>query len=93
MMRTAILAAAMVGLLAWFGPSLDIDDNSTEVAVARMLEDAQREAAARDRFERAAQGLCGPQAAWEEISKGVVQCFTKRGKPVGRKTHIAQGAL
>lgn len=84
-MRTAILAAAIAAVLAWLGPALDaIDDRSAEWDQARDLEDAQRAAAARHRFERAAQRMCGSQAAWREVGDGIVQCLTKRGRPTIR---------
>lgn len=79
MMRTAILAAAMVALLAWFGPALD--DNSAEFAQAQDIQLALNTATERGRFEAAAQALCGPQAAWQELADGSVQCRTKHGKP------------
>lgn len=87
MARTLLLAAAMAGALAVLGPYLDgvhIDDHSTEVQQARDIEDAQRAAEARRRFEHAAQLVCGVQAAWREAGNGVVQCFTKRGRPTMR---------
>lgn len=82
--RSILLATAMVGALAILGPYLDgvsIDDHGAEVQQARDLEDAQRAAQARKRFERAAQRLCGPQSAWREISNGVIECKARRGLP------------
>lgn len=82
--RSILLATAMVGALAILGPYLDgvsLDDHGTEVQQARDLEDAQRAAQARKRFERAAQRLCGPQSAWREISQGVIECKARRGLP------------
>lgn len=90
MMKTIALTAAFIAALSWLGPA--IDDHSADFDVVRAVEDAQRAAAARTRFERAAQGICGPQAAWEEVGNGVIQCFTRHGKPVGRKTRISQEA-
>lgn len=87
MARTLLLAAAMAGALAVLGPYLDgvtLDDHGAEVQQARDIEDAQRAAQARQRFERAAQLVCGSQAAWREAGNGVVQCFTKRGRPTMR---------
>lgn len=96
-MKTALYTVAGVALLSWFGPtfldSLGIDDHSTEKLVARVMEDAQRDAAARDRFERMAQRICGPQAAWAEVAPRTVQCYRKTGQPVGRKTRVITGAL
>lgn len=85
MIRTAILALAAIALLAWFGPA--IDDHSAEVAQAADIEHAHQAAAARQRFARAAQAMCGPQSPWSEPAPGVVQCHNKHG----RKTVIAQG--
>jgi len=82
--RSILLATAMVGALAILGPYLDgvsIDDHGAEVQQAKDIEDAQRAAQARKRFERAAQRLCGPQSAWREISNGVIECKARRGLP------------
>lgn len=80
--RTLLLAAAMAGALAVLGPWLDgvhIEDHSSEVQQARDLEDAQRAAEARQRFERAAQRLCGPQSAWREVAHDSIECTARRG--------------
>lgn len=82
MARTLLLAVAVIGALGVLGPYLDgvhIDDRSTEVQKARDIEDAQREAEARKRFEREAQYLCGPQSPWREISHTVIECTARRG--------------
>lgn len=82
--RPILLAAAMAWALGVLGPYLDgihIEDHSTEVQQAQDLEDAQREAEIRHRFEQAAQHLCGPQSAWREISQGVIECKARRGLP------------
>lgn len=87
MHRTIPLVVAIIFALAVLGPYLDgvhIDDHSTEVEQARDLEDAQRAAQTRQRFEQAAQRVCGSQAAWREAGNGIVQCFTKRGRPTMR---------
>lgn len=84
---TTLLAGALVAALGWLGPALDaMDDHSAEVAQAQAIEDAQRAAQARQRFERAAQAVCGSQAAWREVSKGLVQCFDKRARPTVRRS-------
>lgn len=80
--RTLLLAAAMAGALAVLGPWLDgvaLDDHGSEHQQARDLEDAQRAAQARDRFERAAQHLCGPQSAWREVTHNSIECTARRG--------------
>lgn len=82
--RTILLTTAMACALAVLGPYLDgvaLDDHSTEVQQARDLEDAQRAAVVRQRFEKAAQHLCGPQSSWREVSQGVIECKARRGLP------------
>jgi len=76
--RTALATLAIVAILGWFGPSLD--DHSGEWDQAYALEDALNTAAARQRFEKAAQAICGPQAAWQELADGSIQCRTKHGR-------------
>ena len=88
MARTLLLAAAVIGALGVLGPYLDgihIDDHSAEVDQARNIEDTQRAAQARKRFEDAAQRICGPQSVWREVSQNVIRCVSKRGI-VGRAT-------
>ena len=82
--RPIIMAAAMAWALGVLGPSLDgitLDDHSDEVEQAKNIEDAQRAAQVRKRFEDAAQHLCGPQSSWREISNGVIECKARRGLP------------
>lgn len=82
MARTLLLAAAMAGALAVLGPYLDgvtLDDHGAEVQQARDIEDAQRAAEARRRFEQGAQYLCGPQSSWREVSHNVIECTARRG--------------
>lgn len=84
MHRTVPLVVAIIFALAVLGPYLDgvhIDDHSTEVQQAQDIEDAQRAAEARRRFEQGAQHLCGPQSSWREISNGVIECKARRGLP------------
>lgn len=77
---TSILLAALIAvLLSWAGPALD--DHSGEWAQAADLQTAINTAVARQRFEAAAQQICGPQAAWQELPDGSVQCKTKYGRP------------
>lgn len=80
--RTILLTTAFAGALAVLGPYLDgvqIDDHSAEVDQAKNLEDAQRAAAVRKRFEQAAQYACGPQSPWREVSNNVIECTARRG--------------
>lgn len=72
--------AAMVGIQALPGA----DDHGYEHEVAREeLTKQQRE----ERFAKAAQEVCGPNAAWKLTHKhGEVICMNKRG----RQTKVAQ---
>lgn len=71
---------ALAGAMSVGGPALDEFD---------ALKDAQQSAARRDRFERAAQAMCGENAGWRELDDGRVACFTKRG----HKTMVAEVSL
>lgn len=85
--RPILLTAAMAWALSVLGPYLDgvtLDDHGAEVQQAKDLEDAQREAEIRYRFEQAARHLCGPQSAWREVSQGVIECAARRGLPLVR---------
>ena len=80
--RPILLTVAMAWALSVLGPYPDgshIEDHSTEVEQAKDLEDAQREAEIRYRFEQAARHLCGPQSAWREVSNNVIECTARRG--------------
>ena len=79
MIKTTIIAMAMVAALCWLGPSLD--DHGDEFAQAVYLQDAINAAIAQEKFAVAAQALCGPQASWQQLHDGSVQCKTKHGKP------------
>lgn len=79
MIKTTIIAVAMVAALCWLGPSLD--DHSDEWNQAVYLQDAINEAIRQEKFAVAAQALCGPQAAWQQLNDGSVQCRTKNGRP------------
>ena len=79
MIRTALFVIAAIVLLAYLGPALD--DHSAEAAQADDLQSALNHAAEQQRFDRAAQALCGPQAAWQQLPDGSVQCKTKYGRP------------
>lgn len=79
MLRTTALVAALAALLCWFGPTLD--DHSAENDQAVDLQAAIVASIAQERFDRAAQAVCGPQAAWAQLNDGSVQCSTKHGRP------------
>ena len=73
---------------------------ATAQAMANDAAEAQRQAAdkhqrttARQRFEQAAQDLCGQNAGWQDIGNGVVQCITKHGRKQARQnvTVVAGG--
>ena len=79
MIRTTILVAAMIVVLAWFGPS--IDDHSAEADQAVDLQAAINQAIQQEKFAQAAQAVCGPQSPWVQLNDGSVQCSTRYGKP------------
>ncbi len=79
MIKTTIIAVAMVAALCWLGPPLD--DHSDEWDQAVYLQDAINAAIHQEKFAVAAQALCGPQASWQQLNDGSVQCKTKHGKP------------
>lgn len=79
MIKTTALALAALVLLCWFGPSLD--DHSAEWDQVVTLQDAINAAIAQEKFAVAAQAVCGPQAAWQQLQDGSVMCRTKHGRP------------
>lgn len=72
------LLLATIFLLGGAGQLLDDYDARRADAASRA--DAERTAQAAARFERAAQALCGPNAAWRMTEGGGVWCMTKRGR-------------
>lgn len=65
-----LLAAFTLGA---FGPALDAA--------------SAPEPTAHDRMRAAAQAMCGSEnAAWQEVSPGVIQCFTTGGRKLKRTT-------
>lgn len=79
MLKTTALVVAFIALACWLGPSLD--DHSDEWGNAVTLQDAINEAIRQEKFAVAAQALCGPQASWQQLNDGSVQCKTKHGRP------------
>ena len=77
-----MLAGAVVLLYA-LGAALDdaISDHSAEQAQADDLQAAIVASISQGKFDKAAQAVCGPQAAWEQLRDGAVQCKTKYGRP------------
>ena len=66
MKATIALALLLAFALGAFGPALDAAPEPTTPA--------------RTRFAVAAEKMCGSEnAAWQETSPGVVQCYTHRG--------------
>lgn len=57
------------------GPS----DYQAAVDSAANTRATQLEQLAMERFEKAAQAMCGENAGWKLLDNGSVQCFTKRG--------------
>lgn len=84
MKHTLINIALFTGIVGvMFGMQV-IDDHGAEQEVARQELAKQRQ---QERFERAAQEVCGPNAGYRLTHKqGEVVCTTKRGKP----TRMAQ---
>jgi len=76
------LALLMALALSALGPALDgVDDHHAEYAQADDLQAALNRARDEKRFAQAAQAMCGPQAAWQQLHDGSVQCRTKYGRP------------
>lgn len=73
------LAVAMEAVLSTAylldGPS----DYQAAVDSAANARATQLEQLAMERFERAAQAMCGENSGWTKLDNGAVQCFTKRG--------------
>ena len=75
---TLAVAMALVLSTAYLldGPS----DYQAAVDSAANARATQLEQLAMERFERAAQAMCGGEnAGWKLLDNGSVQCFTKRG--------------
>lgn len=77
------LMASVLVLVLGLAHYLDdaIPDHHAEQAQADDLQAAIVASISQGKFERAAQAVCGPQAAWEQLRDGAVQCKTKYGKP------------
>lgn len=82
-----LIASLLVLGTSALGPWLDgIDDHHAEYAQADDLQAALNRARDEKRFAQAAQAMCGPQAAWEQLHDGSVQCRTKHGRPTVKVT-------
>lgn len=79
---TAWLAGITLALVIGCAHYLDdIPDHRAEWDQAVDLQAAIVASIDQQKFDRAAQALCGPQAAWAQMPDGAVQCSTKYGKP------------
>ncbi len=72
---TALVALGMSSAYLLDGPS----DLQAAADAAASVRQAERQAQAAARFERAAQAACGENAGWQLRQDGALQCFTKRG--------------
>ncbi len=90
----ALTLGLAVALAAILGSSHLLDDHSSEWPASTALQDAQRQAKAEARRDRAAQQLCirlhgpGVAATWDADDRLV--CRARKG---GAKTVVAGGAL
>lgn len=85
MKNLAINAALVIAVVLLLGPAHHLDDNipdhRAEQDQAVDLQAAVVASIDQQKFDRAAQALCGPQAAWVQMPDGAVQCSTKYGRP------------
>lgn len=88
----ALIALVLASSYLLDGPSVW----ATAQAMADDAKAAQHQAAEQDkatrsrtRFEQAAQDMCGPNAGWQDVGNGVVQCLTKHGRKLAKHTVIA----
>ena len=85
MKNLAINAALVVAVVLLLGLAHHLDDSipdhSTEQDQAVDLQAAIVASIDQQKFDRAAQVVCGPQSPWVQLSDGSVQCSTKYGRP------------
>jgi hypothetical protein len=83
MMTHRLINWALAGLAALIMSSAYLLDGPSDyqaaVDTAASVRQAERQAQAQARFERAAQAACGENAGWQLREDGAVQCLTKRG--------------
>jgi uncharacterized low-complexity protein len=72
---TALVALGLSSAYLLDGPS----ELQAAIDTAAAARQAQQQAQAQARFDRAAQAVCGENAGWQLRADGAVQCFTKRG--------------
>ena len=70
-----LIALVMSSAYLLDGPS----DLQAAADAAASVRQAERQAQAAARFERAAQAACGENAGWQLRQDGAVQCLTKQG--------------
>lgn len=75
---TIWLCATAVAIL--LSTSFHLDDMRHEMGVSADLQDAIRAEAREQRFAKAAQALCGPNAGYALQDDGSVQCYTHKGR-------------
>ena len=83
MMAHRLINWSIAGLIALVMSSAYLLDGPTDLQAAAdaaaSVRQAERQAQASARFERAAQAACGDNAGWQLRQDGAVQCLTKRG--------------
>jgi hypothetical protein len=72
---TALVALGMSSAYLLDGPS----ELQAAIDTAAAARQAQQQAQAQARFDRAAQAVCGPNSGWQLRADGAVQCLTKSG--------------
>jgi hypothetical protein len=72
---TALVALGMSSAYLLDGPS----ELQAAIDTAAAARQAQQQAQAQARFDRAAQAVCGENAGWQLRADGAVQCLTKKG--------------
>ena len=83
-LSTMVLLVGALGLLGVIGPALDIEDRGYEHEVAH---EEMRKQDAQARFERAAQEVCGPNAAYRLTdTAGQILCTSKKGRKTKEAT-------
>ena len=85
-MKHTIINCALFAAIVATMFSIQVIDNGAEheVAIEELVKQNRQ-----DRFEKAAQEVCGPNAAYRLTHKqGEVICLTKRGRATGRVAQL-----
>lgn len=86
MKHTLINIALFCGIVGCMVGIQAIDDNSAEHEVAKQELAKQRQ---QERFEAAAQEVCGPNAGWSlTTNQDAIVCKTKRGHRTGKVAQL-----